>query len=71
MSKKRFVKISKWFLGILFSIFLLISGVIYLFKDDIIQVVVTEINGNLKSRVDVGKVDLTFWSTFPNVSVGL
>jgi hypothetical protein len=67
--KKSLVKIAKWFFGIVLGIFLLISGVLYFFKDEICGIVVTEVNKHLKAKVTVSDVDLTFWSTFPNVSV--
>lgn len=69
MNKRRLFKIGKWFLGILLSIVLLISGGLYIFKDDIIQLVLDEVNQHLKAKVSVSKVDLTFWGTFPNLSV--
>lgn len=69
MNKRRLFKIGKWFLGILLSIVLLISGGLYIFKDDIIKLVLEEVNQHLKAKVSVSKVDLTFWGTFPNLSV--
>lgn len=48
---------------------LLITGVLYYFKDDIIKMVVDEVNKNLKTKVAVSNVDLSFWGTFPNLSV--
>ncbi len=69
MLKKRFFKIVKWFFGILASIFLLTSVLLYIFKDDICGVVITELNKHLKTKVQVTKVDLAFWGSFPNLSV--
>jgi hypothetical protein len=69
MMKKRIVKISLWFIGILMSIFLLITSGIYFFKDEICGVVIQEINKNLKAQVAVSEVDLTFWGTFPKLAV--
>lgn len=66
---KRLLKIAKWFLGILLGIFLLITGGLYLFKDEICGLVVTEVNKHLKAKVSVSEVDLTFWGSFPNLSV--
>lgn len=66
---KRLLKISKWFFGILLGIFLLITGGLYLFKDEICGLVVTEVNKHLKAKVSVSEVDLTFWGSFPNLSV--
>ncbi|MBL1280785.1 MAG: hypothetical protein COA33_010950 [Fluviicola sp.] len=67
--KKRIFKISKWFAGITLSLFLLISLVLYFFKDDIINAVVSEMNSHLKGKVQVAEVDLAFWGSFPNLSV--
>lgn len=67
--RTKWIKISKWFVGIVVGIFLLISLLIYLFKDEIIQYVVQEVNKHLQVKVQVAKIDLTFWATFPNVSV--
>lgn len=67
--KKRLIKIAKWFFGIVLGIFLLITGALYLFKDRICGYVVTEVNTYLKTKVTVSIVDLTFWGSFPNLSV--
>jgi len=66
---KTFFKISKWIIGIALGLVLLISGSLYLFKDRIIGVVVTEVNTYLKVPVSVSEVDLAFWGSFPNLSV--
>tara|TARA_R110002072_G_scaffold238939_1_gene396620 strand:+ start:5671 stop:8337 length:2667 start_codon:yes stop_codon:yes gene_type:complete len=67
--KKRIVKISKWVVGITFSLFLFISLVLYFFKDDIINIVIKEMNSHLNTKVEVAEVDLAFWGSFPNLSV--
>lgn len=67
--KRRVWKIVKWFFGITFSLCLILSLLLYIFKDDIINYVVKEVNKNLNAKVTVSKIDLTFWSTFPNLSV--
>ncbi len=67
--KRRIIKIAKW-TGIgLLTIFLVITACLYLFRDEICGVVITEMNKHLKTKVSVQDVDLTFWSTFPNLSV--
>jgi len=40
-----------------------------MFKDQICGLVITEVNKHLKTEVTVSDVELTFWSTFPNLSV--
>lgn len=59
----------KWFFGTLLSLVLLISAALYFFHDEIVQYAIGEINKNLKARVEVSKVDITFWKTFPNLSL--
>jgi hypothetical protein len=66
---KTVFKISKWIVGIVLSIVLLISASLYLFKDRIIGVVINEVNTHLNVPVSVGEVDLAFWGSFPNLSV--
>lgn len=66
---RRLIKITKWFFGIVLGIFLLITGGLYMFKDEICGYVVTEVNKHLKAKVTVAEVDLTFWGSFPNLSV--
>lgn len=59
----------KWFFGTIISIVLLISAALYIFHDEIVDYAIGEINKNLKAKVEVSKVDITFWKTFPNVSL--
>ncbi len=47
----------------------MISAALYFFKDDLIKYAVGEVNKNLKAKVYVGKIDLSFWSSFPAVSI--
>lgn len=69
--KRKGLKIAKWTLGILFGGFLLISILIFAFKDKIIETTIAEINKNLEVPMEVGDVEFAFWSTFPNISVDL
>ena len=64
-------RFSLWFFGIIVGIMLLISGGLYVFKDEICGRVVQEANKYLNTKVTVADVDLTFWGTFPNLSVDL
>ena len=67
--KTKLILITKWFFGILFALFILISGLVYLFKDRICGLVVTEVNKHLTVPVAASSVELTFWGSFPNLSV--
>lgn len=67
--KKRVVRFVKWFFGTLISLALLITFLLYIFKDDIIDYAISEINKTLKTEVHVDEIDVTFWATFPNLSL--
>ena len=67
--KRRFLRISLWFFGSLIGLMLLISGCLYFFKDEICGYAVGEVNKHLKAKVSVSDVDLTFWGSFPSLSV--
>lgn len=67
--KTRLLRIAKWVFGTLIGLILLITVSMYLFKDKIIAVVVSEINTHLNAPVDVKEVDIAFWGSFPSLSV--
>lgn len=69
MLKKRIFRFLKWFLGIVFGLIMLISIILYIYKDEICGLVVDEVNKYLKTEVTVSEIDLTFWGSFPNLSV--
>lgn len=69
MWKKRIKKFSLWFFGSIAGIIVLIAFLLYIFKDDICDAAIAQLNKNLKAKVTVSDVDLTFWSTFPNLSI--
>jgi hypothetical protein len=48
---------------------LLISSFLYFFKDELCGYAVNEVNKHLKARVSVSDVDLTFWGSFPSLSI--
>lgn len=67
--KKRLVRFVKWTFGTLLTLVLLITFLLYVFKDDIIDYAIGEINKTLKTKVEVDEIDITFWATFPNLSL--
>ncbi|MBT5438178.1 MAG: hypothetical protein HOK92_03145, partial [Flavobacteriales bacterium] len=69
--KKKALRIAKWTFGILFGIFLTLSILIFVLKDTIIETSIAEINKNLEVPMEVGDVELAFWSSFPNISIDL
>jgi hypothetical protein len=66
---KTVIKIGKWVAGIVLGLVLLITILLYAFKDKICGVVIAEVNTYLKVPVSVSDVDLAFWGSFPNLSV--
>jgi len=69
MWKRRIIKALKWMVSILVVLFFLISLLLYLYKDDICNAVIGEVNKHMKAKVEVSNVDLAFWGSFPNLSV--
>lgn len=69
MTKKHVLQVLKWVSVSLLALSLLFTSALYFFKDDIIAVVLDEVNDHLKAKVKVEKIDLAFWSSFPNLSV--
>ena len=69
MTKKRLIRIAKWFTGIILGFVLLVTVILYVFKDDICGLVISEVNKSLKVPVSVSDVDLAFWGSFPRLSV--
>lgn len=53
----------------LFVICLGISATLFFMRDKILGIVVSEVNKNLNAPVKVGDISLTFWASFPSVSV--
>jgi len=69
--KKRLKKILKWS-GITFLVLLVILILVpIIFKNQIKEMVIDEVNKNLNAELSVGDFDLTFISTFPNMTVEL
>ncbi len=61
----------KWLAISCVTLFLLISLLLYIFKNDIIRYAVKQMDKHLMTRVDVRSIDITFWATFPSVSLDL
>ena len=72
MNKKSLRKVFKWSKWIFASILVLciiISTTVYLMRDKIVDKVVTELNKNLNTPIKVSSIELTFWGSFPRLSV--
>jgi hypothetical protein len=70
--KKSLVKrILKWSGIVFFTLLALLIALPYFFKDDIKQLVIDEVNKSLNAKLSMGEFDLTFVSTFPNMTIEL
>jgi hypothetical protein len=69
MTWRRIFKISKWFVGIIVGLMLLISALLLVFKDDIKDYALEEANKHLNKRVHIGYIDVSIWKTFPDMSL--
>lgn len=69
MTWRRIFKIIKWFVGIIVGLMLLVSALLLVFKDDIKDYALEEINKHLNKRVHIGYIDVGIWKTFPDMSL--
>lgn len=69
--KQSFIKITKWFLGISLGLFILITALLYFYQDKICNLVVKELAKELAAPVNYSKFELSFWSSFPQLSVDI
>ncbi len=71
MKKSIFKRILKW-IGITFLLLIIAMLIIpVVFKDDIKKMVINEANKTLLADLSLGEFDLTFISSFPNLTVNL
>lgn len=71
MLKKILKKTLKWTGISLLVIIVLLIIIPIIFKDEIKEMVIKEVNKSLKAELSVGDFDLTFISTFPNMTIEL
>lgn len=69
--KSTFIKVLKWSLGIITGLVIIFSSLLYIFQDKICNLVLVELGKEFRKPVYFSSVDLTFWSTFPNLSVNV
>ncbi|MDQ4141352.1 MAG: AsmA-like C-terminal region-containing protein [Bacteroidota bacterium] len=71
MKKKAIGKAIRYSLGGFLLLLLLATGLLYSFKDKIIQLFVAEANRHLKTKVQVEEISLSLIRQFPNVAIAL
>jgi uncharacterized protein involved in outer membrane biogenesis len=69
LSLKRFRKIVFYALGLFIFCLITLSVLLNVYQDRIIQHVVAQANKSLKTAVRVDKIEVNWWSEFPNLSV--
>lgn len=62
-------RILKWFSAIFLVILIVLISIPFLFKDQIINLIRETANKNLNAKLDFSDADLTFLSTFPNLTL--
>lgn len=59
-----------FYLSLFIAVLLIaLSTSVYLFKDRIIQQFISEANKNLSTPVKIGKIDISIWDDFPNMTI--
>lgn len=67
--KKRFLKILLWIGGIFLYLSLVSALVVYINRDKIKKIMITEINKQLVTEIKVSSIKVDFFSTFPSASL--
>jgi hypothetical protein len=69
---RKYIKAGAIILGAIITLLLIITLAInFLFREQLIRYVISELNDQVDTRITIGKIDFSIWSTFPNVSVRL
>ncbi|HON52024.1 MAG TPA: AsmA family protein, partial [Bacteroidales bacterium] len=69
--KQKIKKISLWIGGIIAGLLIITSVLSYIYRDKIITFVTQELSSQLQGEIRIGKIDISFLSSFPNVSIQL
>lgn len=64
-------KISIWVVCIILGLIITASVISYIYKDKIIRFVTEELASEINGKVNIGEIDISFFSSFPNVSIQL
>ena len=67
---KRSIKLLGIIIGSFITLLVIITLVInFLFRDQVIRVVIDQLNKQVDAKINIGKVDFSIWKNFPNASV--
>lgn len=67
--KKRYLRVLLWIGGVLFFLFLVSVLIVYVNREKIKQIIITEINKHLVTEIKVSSIKVDFFSTFPTASL--
>lgn len=67
--RRKFFKILVYITIVFFLVLATIGGIIYLYKDKIIFLFIEDANKNLQTKVDVGKIEIDVFTSFPEFSL--
>lgn len=67
--KKRYLRVLLWIGGVLFFLFLVSVLIVYVNREKIKQIIITEINKQLVTEIKVSSIKVDFFSTFPTASL--
>ncbi len=66
---KRLKKFLLYFFIIFITVFASVSAYLYYNQDKLVQQIIVAINKNLETPIEVSKIDLNWWTDFPNISL--
>jgi hypothetical protein len=70
INRKRYIKIGGMVVGSLLAFVVVATlSVNFLFKDELIQIVMNQLKKQIDAKVTISKIDFSLWKQFPNVSV--
>ena len=69
MTWRRVLNITKWVVGVVVALMLLISALLLVFKDNIKSYAIEEANQYINKRVHISYFDVSIWKTFPNLTL--
>lgn len=67
--KKKYLKVLLWLVGIVLLLIMVAAFVVYVNREKVKQVILTELNKQLATPINVSSIKVDFFSTFPSVSL--
>lgn len=67
---KKYLKITGIVLATVFGLIIILTIIVnFMFKDQLIRIVIEQLNKQVDAKINIAKVDLSIWRSFPNISV--